>query len=211
VTAGKIRYIGFSDTPAWKATQAHVLATTHGWAAPIALQLEYSLLERTIEGELVPMAQEFGLGITPWSPLKSGVLSGAYRRGAGSKDVRREWAKSGLTDHAYDVIDALVQIAADTNATPAQVALQWVGSQPGVTSPIVGARTLAQLNDNLASLQVKLSDEQRQRLTALTEPTLNFPHGFVKGSAPFRSSGTTINGETAGPNPLAVPAGKLAY
>jgi len=208
VTAGKIRYIGFSDTPAWKATQAHVLATTHGWAAPIALQLEYSLLERTIEGELVPMAQEFGLGITPWSPLKSGVLSGAYRRGAGSKDVRREWAKSGLTDHAYDVIDALVQIAADTNATPAQVALQWVGSQPGVTSPIVGARTLAQLNDNLASLQVKLSDE---RLTALTEPTLNFPHGFVKGSAPFRSSGTTINGETAGPNPLAVPAGKLAY
>jgi len=212
VTAGKIRHVGFSDTPAWKAVQAQMLAQLNSWTPAIALQLEYSLLERTIEGDLVPMASEFGLGITPWSPLKSGVLSGAYRRNGSASDVRRgDWAKSGLSDHAYAVIDTLVQIADETSSTPARVALQWVSGRPGITAPIVGARTLAQLEDNLASLQVTLSDQQRNRLTVMTVPKLNFPHGFIKNSAPFRSSGTTINGETAAPNPLAPAVGKLAY
>ena len=113
VAAGKIRYIGFSDTPAWKAMEAQMLAKSRGWTPLIALQLEYSLLERTIEGELVPMALEHGLGITPWSPLKSGVLSGKYTRAnAGQiKAARGEWATSALNDKAYAVIDELIEIA----------------------------------------------------------------------------------------------------
>jgi aryl-alcohol dehydrogenase-like predicted oxidoreductase len=204
VSAGKVRYIGFSDTPAWKVAQAQTTAQFRGWAPLVGLQIEYSLLERTVEGELVPMAQELGLGITPWSPLKSGILSGKYRRNAKGevKANRGPWVTAGLNEHAYDVIETLAQVAAEADTTPARAALKWVLSQPGVTSPIIGARTAQQLEDNLAAVDVKLSAAHLQRLSAATEPTLDFPAGFIKRSAAFRSSGMTINGETAPLNPL---------
>lgn len=213
VRAGKIRYIGFSDTPAWKVVHAQMLAQQHGWAPIIALQLEYSLLERTIEGELVPAAQEFGFGITPWSPLKSGALSGKYRRGKTVEQTngRAVWVPNILDEHVYDVIELLVQIAEEIGSTPARVALNWVCRQPGIGSTIIGARTLQQLDDNLAALDVQLSAEQLQRLSDLTVPTLNFPAPFLKGSSAFRNPGVVINGEQATDNPLAVKPGQNAY
>lgn len=205
VRSGKVRYIGFSDTPAWKTTEAQLLAKFRGYTPLCALQLEYSLLERTIEGELVPMAREMGLGITPWSPLKSGALSGKFTRQNKGKAVsgRGEWAMSALNDRAYDLIDAMAEIAKNLNSTVARVALAWVQQQSGVTSTIIGARTMPQLEDNLAALSLKLRPEQVAKLSELSTPKLNFPSDFVKNCGPFSSSGTTINGESYPINPLA--------
>lgn len=213
VSAGKIRYIGFSDTPAWKVAQAQMLAQFRNWEPVIALQIEYSLLERTIEGELVPLAREFGLGITPWSPLKSGALSGKYRRDtpAGQQAGRGAWVPALLEGKGYDVVDALVRIADEIGSTPARVAVNWVCRQPGVTSTIIGARTLEQLDDNLAALDVPLTDDHVRQLSDLTTPNLNFPTPFLRTSSSFRSSDTTINGETAPHNPLALDIGKDPY
>lgn len=214
VAAGKVRYIGFSDTPAWKAMEAQMIAKFRGWAPLIALQLEYSLLERTIEGELVPMALEHGLGITPWSPLKAGVLSGKYTRAnAGEvKADRGKGATSALTEKAYAVIDELVNISKELQSTPARVAISWVQHRPGIASTIIGARTLKQLEENLAALDVKLKSKHEECLNALTAPTLNFPYGFVhNGAARFSAGGTTINGVTAEVNPMTPTSEKDRY
>src|ERR1043166_9198257 len=127
VAAGKVRYIGFSDTPAWKVAEAQTIARFRGWAPLVALQIEYSLLERTVEGELIPMALEMGLGVTPWSPLKSGVLSGKYTRdnAATTKPDRGERVTAILDERAFAIIDALRAIAGELNTTPAAVALAW--------------------------------------------------------------------------------------
>jgi aryl-alcohol dehydrogenase-like predicted oxidoreductase len=205
VRAGKVRYLGFSDTPAWKVAEAQMLARFRGWAPLVALQIEYSLLERTVEGNLVPMALEFGLGVTPWSPLKSGALSGKFtRRNHGAVDAKRgDWVTSNLNDKAYDLIDLLIGIARKRKASPAQVALAWVQRRPGVSSTIIGARTLEQLDDNLKGLDLDVSDEDMEQLTKASEPALEFPHGFIKRSGPFMASGTTVNGQTVAVNPLA--------
>ncbi len=206
VTQGKVRYIGFSDTPAWKTTQAQMIAKFRGWAPLVALQIEYSLLERSVEGELTPMAQELGLGVTPWSPLKFGILTGKYTRQNRDKVEagRGEWVMNHLkNDSTYDVIDVLLKVAKDANSTPAKVALSWLQSKPGVTSSIIGARTMEQLNDNLGALELVLTAGQINELDKVSEPKLNFPADFVKNSGPFRSAETTINGEKIGVNPMA--------
>jgi aryl-alcohol dehydrogenase-like predicted oxidoreductase len=204
VVSGKVRYIGFSDTPAWKVMEAQMTARFRGWAPLIALQLEYSLLERTIEGELIPLALEHGLGVTPWSPLKSGALSGKYTRANAGKIQagRGDWAMSALNETTYTLIDAMTKIAVEAHSTPARVALSWVQNRPGVTSTIIGARTLEQLEDNLAALDLRLTPAQLAELERLTAPQLNFPFQFVKNAAAFSSSGTIINGVVAGANPL---------
>jgi aryl-alcohol dehydrogenase-like predicted oxidoreductase len=213
VAAGKVRYIGFSDTPAWKVMEAQTIARFRGWTPLIALQLEYSLIERTIEGELVPAALEHGMGITPWSPLKSGVLSGKYTRANAGKvqTGRGDWANSALTERAYTIIDALISIAREINSTPARVALSWVQHRPGVTSTIIGARTLEQLEDNLAALDIRLTQQHSARLDELSKPQLNFPFDFVQRAAAFSSSDTTINGSTAPVNPLAAKSEQERY
>src|SRR5258706_211967 len=148
VTAGKVRYIGFSDTPAWKVAQAQTIAQFRGWAPLIGLQIEYSLLERTVEGELIPMALELGLGVTPWSPLKSGVLSGKYAR-QDSKQVTadRRWIAESMNERTFALLDELGRLARQLDTTVARVALAWVQGRPGVASTIIGARTVAQLED----------------------------------------------------------------
>lgn len=205
VKQGKVRYIGFSDTPAWKCAEAQMIAKFRGWAPLIALQIEYSLLERTVEGELVPMAREMGMGITPWSPLKQGVLTGKYTRETRDNPEagRGAWVTAALTDKAYDIIDELLRISKELKSSPSRVALAWLQSKPGVKSPIVGARTLQQLDDNIAALDLKLQPEHIAKLDELSAPTLNFPHDFVQMSGPFGRGGTTVNGETAEVNPLA--------
>jgi aryl-alcohol dehydrogenase-like predicted oxidoreductase len=207
VAAGKVRYIGFSDTPAWKVTQAQVTANLRGWTPLIALQLEYSLLERTIEGELIPAALELGLGITPWSPLKSGMLTGKYTRenSVDAKPGRANMVSRAFTDDAFRVVDVLVKVAKELETTPARVALAWVQAQRGVASTIIGARTVEQLDDNLGALDVVLSEQQSATLEEVSRPKLNFPYDFVRNSPAFGFGGATVNGITAPVIPI-IPA-----
>lgn len=156
-----MRYLGVSDTPAWKIAEANITAKFRGGSAFIGLQIEYSLLERSVEQELVPMALELGLGITPWSPLKSGILSGKYtRKNAGQiKADRGAFVDGYLNEKAYTIIDELEVIARAHDTTVARVALAWVSSQPGVSSTIIGARRLAQLEDNVKALDIRLTHD----------------------------------------------------
>ncbi|MCK4608881.1 MAG: aldo/keto reductase [Gammaproteobacteria bacterium] len=198
VKSGKVRYIGFSDTPAWKVAQAQTLATLRGWSPLVALQIEYSLIQRTVEGELIPMAEELGLGVTPWSPLKYGALTGKYTRENAKQNAsgRGNMVASVLNERAYNIIDVVVRVSKELNTTPARVALAWVQTQPGVTSTILGARTLTHLKDNLAALDLTLRPEDIAALDEVSKPTLNFPAEMLTTVGPIRSGGTTINGET---------------
>ncbi len=204
VRDGKVRYVGFSDTPAWKCAEAQTMARLRGWSPLVALQIEYSLLERTVEGDLVPMARELGMGVTPWSPLKSGVLSGKYSRADHGKHEagRGAWATSSLNDKTYDLLDEMGRIARELDTTPSRIAIAWVLGRPGVSSVIIGARTLPQLDDNLASVDVRLTPDHVARLDALSAPTLNFPAAFIANGAAFFHGGTTINGRSAAPWPM---------
>jgi aryl-alcohol dehydrogenase-like predicted oxidoreductase len=204
VRAGKVRYLGFSDTPAWKVTQAQMLAELRDFSPLIALQLEYSLAERTVEGELIPMAQEMGLGVTPWGPLKAGVLSGRYtRQNAGQLNATRGAMTEGsLNEKNYAIIDVLISVAKELDTAPARVALSWLQGCAGVSSLIIGARTAEQLADNVSSLDVHLSADQRKRLDDVSEPQLPFPINFLKRATNFMHGSLTVNGVTgqAAPN-----------
>ncbi|MCF3961869.1 aldo/keto reductase [Streptomyces fuscigenes] len=206
VTAGKIRYVGFSDTPAWFTAKAHTTALLRGWTPVTALQMEYSLLERTIEGELIPLARDAGMGMLPWSPLKSGYLSGKYTRANGIPAGTRRSAVLGAPSEAqYTVIDALAAVAEEAGASPAAVALAWVQGRPGVTSTLIGPRSVEHLEANLAGLEVRLTDDQRARLDAVSEPALNFPADLNRQVGPMlKYAGATVDGlRTAVYPPLA--------
>ena len=199
VRAGKVRYIGVSDTPAWKIAQANTLAQFRGWSAFAALQIEYSLLERTVEQDLIPMALEFGLGVTPWSPLKSGALSGKYTRAnAGQqKGDRGAFLEGSLNEATYAVIDQLEIIAKAHDTSVAAVSLAWLLAKPGVTSPIIGARRLSQLEDNIKALDVKLTPDDIASLDKLTQPKPNFPHNMLPMAPSIIHGGATVNGVSA--------------
>jgi aryl-alcohol dehydrogenase-like predicted oxidoreductase len=213
VRAGKVRYLGVSDTPAWKIAEANLIARFRGWSAFIGLQIEYSLLERSVEQELVPMAGEFGLGITPWSPLKNGVLSGKYtRRNDGQQKADRGAILDGfLNENTYEVVDELEIIAKAHETTVASVALAWVRAQPAVTSIIIGARRLSQLDDNIRAVDVNLTTEELARLNALTEPTLGFPQSMLTTVPSITNGGTTVNGVSAPISDYVMPEGNQPY
>jgi aryl-alcohol dehydrogenase-like predicted oxidoreductase len=213
VQSGKVRYIGVSDTPAWKIAEANMLARFRGWSAFIGLQIEYSLLERSVEQELVPMALEFGLGITPWSPLKSGALSGKYtRHNAGQlKGDRGVFLDSFLGETTYKVVDELAAIAATHGSTAARIALAWLRGRPAVTSIIIGARRLAQLEDNIKSLDVQLTQEERARLDKLTQPKFGFPQNMEPMFPSIHFGGSTVNGITAPVSPFVIGEGESPH
>ncbi len=212
VRSGKVRYIGVSDTPAWKVAQANVMAQFRGWSPFIGLQIEYSLLERSVEQELVPMAQELGLGITPWSPLKSGVLSGKYRRSSPNADkASRGFAEMFLNDKAYALVDELQIIAKAHDSTVARVALAWVRTQPGVSSTIIGARRLSQLEDNLKSLELVLTAAELAHLDTLTKPVFGFPQNMQPLFPAIHHGGTTVNGVYAQPTSFGLEKGDKPY
>lgn len=170
VRAGRIRYFGFSNVPAWYATKAATLAAAHGVPGPVALQMEYSLVARRLEAEHVPAALEMGLGITPWSPLAAGFLAGKYEReGSGASGEGRltgpnPFGNMKFTDHNWRVLEALRPVAAELGRPLAQVALAWAAAQPGISSLIVGASKVAQLHDSLASLEIQLGPQQLKTL-----------------------------------------------
>lgn len=202
VRAGKVRYIGFSDTPAWKVSQAQTIAHFRGWSPLIALQIEYSLIERTPEGDLFPMAQEMRLGITPWSPLKGGILSGKYRKDKMPDKGRYPEDSKHLNDKTFGIIDALEEIAEAHERSIPQVALAWCRQREGVASPIIGARTMEHLEANLASLELTLSDQDMDRLNSLSAPDLGFPHTFLSNITNAIQNGSTVNGVPSSHWPL---------
>jgi len=190
VRQGKVLYLGLSDIPAWQASRMQAIADLRGWSPFVALQSEYSLVERTSERELIPMAQEMGMGFLSWSPLANGVLTGKYSRAdlgatqAGVQGSRMAvaGAHGSLSARSLDIADVVAEIAMETGYTPAQVALGWVVSRPGVTATLLGARTLEQMEANLAALDVALAASQLASLDEVSAISLGFPHDLLRGS-----------------------------
>jgi len=198
VRAGKIRYLGFSNTPAWVTAQAQTTALLKDWTPLIALQVEYSLLARTVEGEVAPLARDQGMALVPWSPLKNGFLSGKYRRGTQVTDSVRTTFVGGPSDDEYTVIEVAAAIADELGTHPAAVSLAWLRARQGTVVPIVGARRLEHLENNLAALDVTLTPDQLQRLNEVSAPTLNYPaplNGETRAMLQF--AGTTVDGQTS--------------
>jgi aryl-alcohol dehydrogenase-like predicted oxidoreductase len=195
VTAGKVRYVGLSDVPAWVAAQAQMVARFRGWAPVTALQLEYSLLERTAEGELLPMAEALGIGVLPWSPLRGGQLSGKYSRNNEPPTDSRSGRYTEPAERDWDVIEAVANVATELGVSSAAVALAWVRSHPAITSTLIGARTIEQLRSNIASLEITLAPELLTTLNAHSTPSLDFPAAIITEISPtFGFGGTTIDG-----------------
>ncbi|GAA2104947.1 aldo/keto reductase [Microlunatus panaciterrae] len=188
VRAGKISYYGFSNYLGWQLTKAAHVAAAHGWEAPVTLQPQYNLLVRDIEHEIVPAALDAGIGLLPWSPLAGGWLSGKYKRdvpptgatrlGENPERGMEAYAARNADPRTWQVVDALAEIAEGHQATSSQVALAWLLSRPAVTSVILGARTIDQLNDNMGSADLKLTDDELQRLTDASAPQMDdYPYG----------------------------------
>lgn len=182
VREGLIRYYAFSDLPAWYGVKAQALSQVHGVPGPVALQLEYSLVARQVEAEHVSGAREAGLGLVPWSPLAGGFLSGKYNREqqdvSGRLSGSNPFGNSKFTEANWRTLDALKEVAAEVNRPPAQVALAWVVGRPGVTSTLIGASKVEQLQDNLAALELRLSPAQTRTLTDASVTDPNTPEGF---------------------------------
>lgn len=183
VRSGKVRYLGVSNHPAWMVVKANGIADKMGWTKFVASQNYYSLSSRDIEREIVPMALSEGIGIMPWSPLAGGFLSGKYtRNNAVAGDSRRDTFDFPPVNKgkAYDIIDVMAEIAANHDVSVASVALSWVTRQPGVTSTIIGAKNVEQLNDNLTSVNLKLTPEDLQKLDDISALAPEYPGWMVK-------------------------------
>ncbi len=182
VRQGKVLYIGISDTPAWIIAQANTIARYQGWTQFVALQIEYSLIQRTPERDLLPLAKAFDLAITPWSPLGGGILTGKYNQPTVGDEPGRltNSAVGTISEQSLAIATEVSQVATEIGKTPAQVALAWLRAQSGVIIPIVGVRKLHQFQDNLGYLDVTLSPEHLQRLEQVSQIELGFPHDFFK-------------------------------
>jgi aryl-alcohol dehydrogenase-like predicted oxidoreductase len=188
VRQGKVLYIGVSDAPAWWIAQANTLAQLRGWSSFVGLQIEYSLIERTVERELIPMAKALNIGVTAWSPLAGGVLTGKYH-GHGSSEAGRmntDMAKDFKPEQqrADRVVAAVKKVADETGRSLAQVALAWLQQRPVPVIPIIGARKLTQLQDNLASLEVALSPDQVKTLDEASQIEPGFPYSLYTKELP---------------------------
>lgn len=178
VRQGTVHYVGVSDTPAWIVAQANTLADLEGWSPFVALQLRYSLIDRAAERDLLPMARAFDLGVTPWSVLGAGVLSGKYNDG--QQATGRAAAGGAKVERNLQIAGVAAGIAKEIGATPSQVAIAWAMQQTGVVIPILGARTSTQLADNLGALDVTLSAEHLAWLERASAFDIGFPHEFTR-------------------------------
>jgi aryl-alcohol dehydrogenase-like predicted oxidoreductase len=201
VRAGKIRHAGLSDVPGWYAARAQTWAEAHALSLPISLQLPYSLVERSIEHEFVPLAETLGLGITAWSPLAMGLLSGKYRSGAQAGRLALDASGTGLglfNERNARIVAALEETAAQVGRSMAQVALNWVVSRPAVAAAIIGASRLEQLDDNLASLDFELAADQRAALDAASAIDAPYPYSLF---ADDYQAGILNTGSSVGEKP----------
>ncbi|MFK0174945.1 aldo/keto reductase [Streptomyces xanthochromogenes] len=188
VRQGKVLYVAISNTPAWQVSRMQTVADLSGWSPLVALQIEYSLIQRTGERELIPMAREMGLGVVPYSPMGGGVLTGKYSRDdltgkvTGSEESSRKSHNQALgwvTERNLAVADTLGEVAKELGRTSAQVALAWILRNPDVTAPIIGARTLTQLEDNLGALEVDFTASQLARLDEAGAVDPGYPHAYL--------------------------------
>lgn len=203
VRSGKVRYIGLSDTPAWYLARAQTVAELRGYERICSLQLEYSLAERSIEREHIPAALELGMGVCAWSPLASGFLAGKYNRIEGGVEGQGRLATvkgSGnpvfdkFTERNWAILDVLRGVAGELGRAPAQVAINWATKRPGVSSVILGATRMAQLEDNLTALDFEIPAELSRRLDEASRPEMGFPYmffspamqGMISGGVPVR-------------------------
>jgi aryl-alcohol dehydrogenase-like predicted oxidoreductase len=197
VRAGKILYLGVSDTPAWVISRANTLAAGHGWTTFAGLQAPYSLLQRDAERELLPMAENLGLTVAAWSPLADGILSGKYTSRAGQSGPGQGSAGPGvagqpsrvdpasLTETQHAVAGLVAQVADELGATPAQVAIAWIRARSPAVCPVIGARRRDQLLDNLAAADLDLPADAIARLDTATQIDLGFPSTFIRGNTPW--------------------------
>lgn len=178
VRAGKVLYVGISDAPAWVISRANMMAELRGWTPFINLQARYSLADRALERDLLPMAEALEVGVTTWSILGSGVLTGKYSR-RGEEPVTGRAARWNLSERDLAIADAVVQVAEEIGSSPSQVAINWVRQRSPLIIPLLGATKVSQLRDNLACLDFSLSAEQVQRLDEVSQIELGFPHDFL--------------------------------
>jgi len=193
VRSGKTLYVAISDTPAWVAAKANTLAELRGWTSFIGLQTRYNLLDRTLEIELGPMAEEFGMSILPWGILAEGFLTGKH-----SKDQRKE--DSGRNESVANhfkkeknlaILEEVQKIATEVGRSPAHVSLNWIMQRPRMI-PIFGAKTESQLLDNLAALEFTLNAEQMTRLNTVSAPEIQFPQSFAARTGFFNNCGLKV-------------------
>ena len=191
VRQGKVRYLGISNFTGWQIMKAMAVSDAHGFERFVTLQPQYSLVERNLEYELVPVCLDQGLGILPWGPLGGGFVSGKYRKGEqppeGSRiadatsQMEESWERRA-NERNWRIIDVLGSIAEETDKSYSQVALNWLLNKPGVTAPILGARKLEQLEDNLGATGWRLDDKQMQRLDEVSEPPALYPYAMIAKS-----------------------------
>lgn len=187
VRLGKVLYLGVSDTPAWVVAQMQTLAAERGWSPFAGLQVEYSLVQREVERELIPMARGLGLGVLAWGPLGAGVLSGKYTSPGGQAGDERRLAE--VDPRRLAIAQAVTDVATGLGLSPAVVALAWLRAQGGVI-PILGARTARQLADNLAFLDTALPADALNRLAEISGVPRGFPHDFL-AAADYTGGGMT--------------------
>ncbi|MGR3278030.1 aldo/keto reductase [Acaryochloris marina NIES-2412] len=202
VRAGKVRYVGLSDVPAWYASRAQTIAELRGYEPLASLQLEYSLVERNIESEFIPLGTQQGMGVMAWSPLASGLLSGKYKPSEqGNEGTGRLGTLAGadnpvfnkFTDRNWKIVAELESVAKEVGRSMAQVAVNWAANQPGIASVIVGATKLHQLEDNLKALDFDLPVELRDRLTQTSRHHPSFPYSFfTPGMQAMLTGGATV-------------------
>lgn len=192
IRQGKVLYVAMSNVPAWQISRMQAIADLRGWAPLVALQIGYNLIDRTGERDLIPMARELGLGVVPYSPLAGGVLTGKYSPGdvtaadrAAGDGTRRSVTIAGgsLTERNFAIVDVVREIAKEVGGTPAQVGLAWLLHSPDVTAPVIGARTPAQLEDNVGVLEVELTPDQLARLDEASAFDPGYPHDMLAGAA----------------------------
>jgi aryl-alcohol dehydrogenase-like predicted oxidoreductase len=191
IESGKVRYIGASNYPAWGLQKAIDLSRQMGWEQFVSLQPLYNLLDRDIEMGLVDVCRNEGLGIITWSPLRGGWLSGKYRRGMDAppegtriaRSIGQNWSEAWdkyNNERTWRILDGVLATATEVGKTPAQVSLRWVLQRPGITAPIIGARTVEQLEENLGAVDWSLSSAQMEQLNRVSEPTLIYPYSSIR-------------------------------
>ncbi|MGC4938660.1 aldo/keto reductase [Kribbella sp. DT2] len=188
VRQGKVLYVAMSNAPAWEISHLQAVADLRGWSPLVGLQVEYNLINRAAERDLIPMARAMGLGVTPYSPLAGGLLTGKYSRSdltsTDTSESARKSFNAGLgmiTERNLGIADVVREIATELGHTPAQVGLAWTLQNPAVTAPIIGARTIEQLEGNLGALDVEFTADQLARLDTASAIELGYPHDLLAG------------------------------
>jgi aryl-alcohol dehydrogenase-like predicted oxidoreductase len=189
VRQGKVRYIGVSNWTASQIAEACTITAMKGWEPLVSLQPQYNILARDIEVEIGPVCQKFGLGIIPWSPLAGGMLTGKYKKDAGPEEGTRfaapgpfqqVWIKRTLNERNHQIVGIVLEEAGKLDVSPIALALAWNLSRPGVVAPIIGPKSVKQLEDNLAALEVTLPEDTVERIDASSEPRFPYPHDFMR-------------------------------